>query len=582
MKTVIRNICIFLTSKESLLFAMCVINLLYMHYTILATGKMEFIIDPQSYTDNLWASIFDSLILLSVLFIISAKRLELSLFLTFLITLLWSFCNLIYFRFFSNYISLSSISQIGAIKEGFIINTIIEKMSWKDIYYIMSCILFFIIIYSPIKHCKHFIKFYYYLAIIGLFFCIGIRASQFTSCIRFYFPTVYNLYFSNSLYSSSPLVTTFRRGAIRILAAECLNKFKGPIQLTNLQIDEINKCRHASNMTLCNTKNKKFDNMIFILVESYMSFTTDLTIEGKEVTPFLNALKKDSANYYNGKMKPNISIGESSDGQFIYMTGILPLRTQITVGQIQETFLPGIPCQLKKNVSESRIIIPTGPYLWEQRKMSDLYGFNKLYSSNDFLNGKYPTLNDEQVFMLAKQADRKSLKPFFSLILTMSMHYPYKKEIDPTFRITDKNITDDLRYYLNACHYTDRIIGDYIQHLKRIGQYENSLIVITSDHHVHTADFGNDIDTYIPVFIINGNIDSQTGWKDECNQIDIYTTILDLWGIQSNWNGLGQSLLNTSISKKTISRETREISEWLILSDFFGDKMRLFSGNNSK
>lgn len=567
----IRNVIKFLISRESLLFAMCIINLLYMHYTILAAGKMEFALDPQSYTDNLWSSIFDSLILASFFYIITAKRIGLSLCLTFITTLLWSLCNLIYFRFFSNYISLSSISQIEAIKDRFIVSTIIEKILWRDIYYILSCVLFIIVFYSPLKHRIKILRYYYFMVFIGFLLCIGIRFSQFTSCTKFYIPTIYKLYFSNSLSSCAPLVTTFRRGVIRVLSAEYINKLKGPLVLTNTQIRIIKEHTRNSKMTFKNHNNSKLENLIFILVESYMSFTSDLTINGKEITPFLNALKRDSNTYYNGKMKPNISIGESSDGQFIYMTGILPLRSQVTVSQIQETILPALPRQLNKYLSESRMVIPTGPYLWEQKKMSDLYGFNKLYSSEDFLNGQYPTLNDEQVFMLAKQADKTSKKPFLSLILTMSMHYPYKEDIDQSFKITDRTITNELKHYLNVCHYTDRLIGDYIQHLKRINQYENSLIIITSDHHVHTADFGNYIDTHIPVFIINGNINSQTGRKDECNQIDLYTTIIDLWGIQSNWNGLGQSLLNTSNSSNIITEDTNEVSEWLILSNFFAD-----------
>ena len=46
----------------------------------------------------------------------------------------------------------------------------------------------------------------------------------------------------------------------------------------------------------------KTKNLIFILVESYMSFVSDMKIDGREVTPFLNALKNDSSVYFNSHM----------------------------------------------------------------------------------------------------------------------------------------------------------------------------------------------------------------------------------------------------------------------------------------
>ena len=51
-----------------------------------------------------------------------------------------------------------------------------------------------------------------------------------------------------------------------------------------------------------------YQNIIFIIVESYMAFTSDMIVDGKEITPNLNALKHDSTVYYNGHVQPNITI----------------------------------------------------------------------------------------------------------------------------------------------------------------------------------------------------------------------------------------------------------------------------------
>lgn len=262
------------------------------------------------------------------------------------------------------------------------------------------------------------------------------------------------------------------------------------------------------------------DNVIFILVESYMSFTSDMKVNGREVTPFLNSLKRDSTVYYNGRMKENVTIGESSDGQFIYMAGLLPLRSVITVSKARNATLCGLPKILGR---ESRMVIPTVSSLWNQDEMCRQYGFKHLYASSDYAGGDYSNLNDEQVFLLATQKDKESTSPFFSVILTMTMHQPYTEQIDPTFSITDVSIPKDLACYLNACHYTDRQIELYFNHLKRYSLYDNSLIVIAADHPVHNTDFGG-VSKDIPLFLVNIPLEIKSRmWVGECNQIDVYS-----------------------------------------------------------
>jgi lipoteichoic acid synthase len=133
-------------------------------------------------------------------------------------------------------------------------------------------------------------------------------------------------------------------------------------------------------------------------------------VNGKEVTPFLNSLKRDSHVYYNGKMHENVTIGESSDGQFIYMTGLLPLRAIVTISKARKIILPGLPKKLGK---VSRMVIPTVTSLWNQDEMCRQYGFNSLYSSKDYAGSS--NLNDEQVIQLAMQKDNVTDMPFFSV-----------------------------------------------------------------------------------------------------------------------------------------------------------------------
>ena len=372
--------------------------------------------------------------------------------------------------------------------------------------------------------------------------------------------------FSFRLHLCEPNNATFRRGCIRTLLYEFVLCLRGTMELSDEQRIQIENGIGKTNNSIGN--GYEFldgKNVVFILVESYMSFTSDMKVCGREVTPFLNSLKRDSSVYYNGLMHENVTIGESSDGQFIYMSGLLPLRSVITVSKARNATLLGLPKMLSR---ESRMVIPTVTSMWNQDEMCRQYGFDHLYASNDYGNGGIKNLSDKQVFQLAMQKDENSHQPFFSAILTMSMHQPYTDLTDSTFLINDSSIPYDLACYLNVCHYTDHQIEKYFEHLKCTGLYNNSIIVIAADHPVHNTDFGG-VSKNLPLYIVNISSEIRSMmWNDECYQIDVYTTLLDLLGVESDWYGLGQSLLSPNYDNSIDARKW-DVSEWIIRGDYF-------------
>lgn len=64
---------------------------------------------------------------------------------------------------------------------------------------------------------------------------------------------------------------------------------------------------------------KPFKNLVLIIVESLCSYLINKTYGGVELTPNINKLIKKA--YYNPNMLSQTMYGESSDGQFIYLTG---------------------------------------------------------------------------------------------------------------------------------------------------------------------------------------------------------------------------------------------------------------------
>lgn len=563
---------------------LCALNLLFAHYYIMANCQFEMEMSYPGYCDNLIGLTIDLCCFFLFAFIISIGRLKIALLVDFIFTLLWSFSNVLYSRFFEAYISLSSMGQTTTLFDWLMFKCMLHELRWIDLYYVISLIIFFFLYRKlditrfRLKVLKHFVPFMLLLLVSDLFFhfvwCFSYPTRRY---FTYYSDYMYKRHVSSDLFMCASRFTTYSRGFVRTLICEYGIMSMGNIQLSLQQRKQIKETGDMSRVSFSKRESlSPIENVIFIIVESYMSFTSDLKINGIEITPNLNKLKRDPEVFYNGNLCPNITVGESSDGQFIYMTGLLPLRSMLTISKASNmNRLPGLAKILKEHLGlRTRMIIPTVSSMWKQEQMCRQYGFDELYSSSNYGDKHFGNLNDKEVFDLARSIDSRVKLPFFSVILTMSMHQPYDNYIDSSFNVEKTSLSKEQRCYLNACHYTDTQIGNYIDFLRKTGLYEKSLVVIASDHHVNKVSLHGDEceDCHnLPLYIINGSIDMHKCWKGRCNQLDVYPTLLNVLGLAPQWSGLGKSLLNTTY-KNSVTDNSWKQSEWIILGDFFAEK----------
>ena len=81
------------------------------------------------------------------------------------------------------------------------------------------------------------------------------------------------------------------------------------------------------------------------------------------------------------------------------------------------------------------------------------------------------------------------------------------------------------------------------------------------------------IATDLPLYIINSGFNIQNMYHGYANQLDVYTTILDILGINNKWLGLGHTLLSTHYTN-SVSEKTYKLSEKIILGNFFKEAKR--------
>lgn len=150
------------------------------------------------------------------------------------------------------------------------------------------------------------------------------------------------------------------------------------------------------------------------------------------------------------------------------------------------------------------------------------------------------------------------------------MHSPYTEAITDDFPLTDESLPGNFRNYLIACHLADRMLEEYFAHLESSGLMDKSLIVITGDHAPHTPylEMEGRVSRDLPLYIVNGGFDPLRARRDTIQQVDVYTSILDIMGGKSSWHGLGHSILSPDYVSP--GEEAWKVSEDIILSDYFG------------
>ena len=304
----------------------------------------------------------------------------------------------------------------------------------------------------------------------------------------------------------------------------------------------IKKHLYASNYELSNETKK---NLIIILVESLASFPIHLSFDGVEITPNLNKLLSDA--YYNPNMESEALLGESSDGQFIYLTGLLPLNNVITINELKtEHVTTFIELAKKQQVHlYSQMIIPTASNTWSQKLMCERYNIDTLFSKEQFTNEK-EWLSDKQIFEYAFQHDKSTDMDIIKIILTSSMHSPYTHSIENYHINYPSDFSNEFKHYLDNVHYMDKYLGIYIESLKSIQLYSQSTIIITADHKPNGPKLNDkraQLCTKIPLIIINPPQDFKNTVDERIiYQTSLFPTILDLLHIESKWRGVGHSI----------------------------------------
>lgn len=323
----------------------------------------------------------------------------------------------------------------------------------------------------------------------------------------------------------------------------------------------------ATGSLMTGNKNK---NLIFIIVESLNAKEIGYRADGISITPVLDSLIKAPGTVAATLMFPQIKSGGSSDGQLIYNTGLLPIESGITVQQYDGNIYKSLAGILNKKHS-AEFIVENGS-IWNHRATTKAFGYDRLYEMDDLQrSGLYNQEKgaDHAVFTFALRHLRDMPMPFLAEITTLSMHFPFEDMGVPGLENGKNDIGIEQRYHLSL-KYFDTELGQFLAGLKRQGLYDNSIIIIASDHDL---EFNGNTRGTLPICFIALNTGITKHITTRTWQADVFPTVLDIMGVDTGggYRGLGHSLLSDSIPERDDAYWTpvRTVSDRIIRSDYF-------------
>ncbi|WP_058307453.1 LTA synthase family protein [Gracilibacillus massiliensis] len=305
----------------------------------------------------------------------------------------------------------------------------------------------------------------------------------------------------------------------------------------------------------------KDKNVIFVSLESVQSFVINNTMNGEEVTPFLNDLIDDS--YYFENFYHQTAQGKTSDSEFLIENSLYPSPRGAVYFTHAQNDYHSLPEMLGNNGYYSSVFHANNKSFWNRDVMYDNIGYDHFYDVNAYEvtdeNSVGWGLKDKDFFKQSLKYMQQMEKPFYSKFITLTNHYPFDlDEEDATIDKYDSN-SNTLNQYFQTVRYTDEAVEEFFTNLKETGLYEDSIIILMGDHYgisdFHKKAMSQYLDEEytdylhtqlqrVPFYV---HIPGQEGenFSKIAGQIDVKPTILNLLGIdQSNDLSFGTDLFS--------------------------------------
>lgn len=305
-------------------------------------------------------------------------------------------------------------------------------------------------------------------------------------------------------------------------------------------------------------------NVIAIQAESLQDFVIGLEINGREVTPNLNRLLKSDSFYFDNYYQMT-ALGNTSDAEFVTHNSLTASLDRPSYQAYEGKSFYTLPLVLKQQGYSTIASHGNQGMFWNREEMYPQQGFDQFVSEENLQLDEIigMGLSDSSFFRQMAARLQQMQQPFYSFMVTLTSHNPYLMPDDVAKDFPLKPEQENLLgHYLQAMHYLDACIGEFIAELKTSGLYDSCLIAIYGDHcgvqdededirqqmsELLGREYGFDQMMNVPLIIHLPGMGVAKRQEMVGGQLDFFPTMLNLLGIQPDSSRilLGQDLLNS-------------------------------------
>ncbi len=315
----------------------------------------------------------------------------------------------------------------------------------------------------------------------------------------------------------------------------------------------------------------KGKNLIVVQMESLQGMVVGADYNGQEITPVFNGLINEDGSIYFDNFYCQLGAGNTSDAEFAVNNSFFGSIESYTYQLFEDNYFYGLPKVMIEEGYGTAAFHGYKKEFWNRENIYPGIGFQRFYSSDDYESdnisgiggGNIVGISDEAFFN--QTVDKMLLleQPYYGFVITLSNHNPfglpeYLKKIK--LEEKDQNIFGN---YLNAAHYGDYCLGQFMEAMKDKGLYEDSIFVFYGDHYGLTkadSQISNSVSewlgeeyTYdemnrVPMLVhIPGSQENET-ISISGGQLDLFPTISYLMGIKElKTLYLGQNLFTADV-----------------------------------
>ncbi|MBQ8530111.1 MAG: sulfatase-like hydrolase/transferase [Parabacteroides sp.] len=265
-------------------------------------------------------------------------------------------------------------------------------------------------------------------------------------------------------------------------------------------------------------------NILIILTESFSANALDPT---QDIMPNYNRLRNEGiffSNLYANSFRTDRGIVATLNGYLAQPT------TSIMKYPAKSQTLPSIAKVLTTNGYVADMLYGGDINFTNMQSYFYSSGYSRITADRDFpITSRLSKwgANDDITFrhLYEEIKNRDTQSPWLTTFLTLSSHEPFDV---PYHRL------DEVGLYPNSVAFTDSCIGNFIDQLKKLPVWKNTLVILVSDHgYPYPADVKNEEPRryQIPMLWLGGVIQKPAVITRYANQTDLAATLLHLLGL---------------------------------------------------